>query len=286
MKIVLKNFFITSLFVSLFLSSNAQNTTIDNDKKTEAMLNAHALLKKEKVLIIPFEPKMYMSEIDKKVNAETKQSSKQIYSAFREGLDDMIYLAVKQKTNVYSFLNDSAKCAKDMALTYAGITYSYDLIPPDNASRNDLNKTKQTNVEPKIVNGQIVVAPNMDKKFMNTKITNPKLLEHLSQKYGASVFIFINQLDIKNNPQSYDVTNDTYKREVTVHYTIMNKEGKYLAYGIATSVFSSLVNDPQKITKTSFSAIANTIADKLVAAHLPETGVKYVDKPKNKPKFN
>ncbi len=283
MNIIQKKIHFTFLVLIISVALQAQNTTIDNEKKTESMLSAEALLRKQKVLIIPFDPKMYMSEIDKKVNAETKLTGPQIMTAFREGLDEMIFLAVKQKTSVYSFLNDSAKCAKDMAHTYVSTAYSYEPVPADNASIKDLNKPVDKRSDPKIVNGQLTVLPNMEKKFMNKKVSDPKLLSYLGQKYGSSVFIFVNQIDIKNNPESYDVVADTYKRDVMVHYTIMDKDGKYLAYGISTSSFSSSINDPKKITNTYFMPIANTIANKLVMSMAPE--VKYIDKPKNKPKF-
>jgi hypothetical protein len=280
-----KKYFTLFLLLLVSFFSKAQNTTFDNDKKTEAILNAENLLRKNKVLIIPFEPKMYMSEIDKKVNAETKLKELQIVAAFREGLDEMLYLAIKQKTSVYSFLNDSAKCAKDMAYTYKSVSYSYEVVPQENATVKELNKPADKKNDPKIVNGQIAVLPNMEKKFMNRKVIDPQIIPYLNQKYGSSIFIFINELDIKNNPESYDITTDTYKRDITVHYTIADKDGKYLAYGIATSNFSSSINDPQKISKTYFSPIANTIANKLVASLIPDNGIKYVDKPKNKPKF-
>lgn len=285
MKIISKKIQFTFPMLMVAAIAIAQNTTIDNQKKTESMLSAEALLKKQKVLIIPFEPKMYMSEIDKKVHDETKLNAPKIQAAFREGLDEVIYIAIKQKTSVYSFLNDSAKCAKDMARTYSSTTYSYDLVPEENTSVKELNKPVVKPADPKIVNGQLQVEPNMEKKFMNRKTSDPQLLTYLGQKYGSSIFVFINQLDIKNNPQSYDVNTDTYKRDVTVHYTIMDKTGKYLSYGIATSSFSSTINDPEKISKNYFAPIGTAIANKLVLAMNPENTVKYVDKPKNKPKF-
>jgi hypothetical protein len=97
--------------------------------------------------------------------------------------------------------------------------------------------------------------------------------------------VFVNELDIKNNPESYDVTTDTYKRDVAVHYTILDKDGKYLSYGIATASFSSALNDPQRIAKTYFSPIATTIANKLVASLTSNGTIKYIDEPQNKPKF-
>ena len=52
---------------------------------------------KHKVMVIPFESKLYMSEIDHKINAETKLSQKEIKEAFRKGINAELARALKQK---------------------------------------------------------------------------------------------------------------------------------------------------------------------------------------------
>jgi len=101
---------------------------------------------------------------------------------------------------------------------------------------------------------------------MNTKISEPKLLNYLTTKYKTDYFVFINQLDIKNNMDSYDLVTDTYQREITVHYSILDKTGKNLSAGVATSTFSSKENEPKKIVADSFSPIASYIAENLKAS--------------------
>ncbi|MGZ3865686.1 MAG: hypothetical protein ACXVNR_04440, partial [Bacteroidia bacterium] len=51
---------------------------------------------KQRIMIIPFEPKMYMSQIDHKINAETKFTQKQIKENFRKGINEELTRALKK----------------------------------------------------------------------------------------------------------------------------------------------------------------------------------------------
>ncbi len=115
-----------------------------------------------------------------------------------------------------------------------------------------------------ISNGQLTVEQNSDKKFMNTKLTNAEVIAYLNKKINLSeYFVFINQLDIKSVPDSYDIATDSYQREVTVHYSILDKAiGKTINAGAATSRFSSKENNPKKIVALAFGPIATYIAAK------------------------
>ena len=181
----------------------------------------------------------------------------------------------------YSLLNDSTANAKDMTRIYQSIGYSYDPIPPENASRADLNKPKAPESKPKIVNGQLAVESGTGNKFMNTKV-KPELLAYLHKKYNSTIFVFINELDIKNDPESYDANTDSYQREITVHYSIMDVTGNFISYGISKAGFSSKVNDPDKIIKNDFSAASKIICDKLVKTLTPPETLK--EEKKNTPR--
>ena len=55
---------------------------------------------KHKVMVIPFEPKLYMSQIDHKINAETKLNQKEIKETFRKSVNAELAKALKQKYEV------------------------------------------------------------------------------------------------------------------------------------------------------------------------------------------
>ena len=113
--------------------------------------------------------------------------------------------------------------------------------------------------------GQIVSQVDNREKYMKTTLPNPKLLPNLNDKYKASHYIFINQLDIKRSADMRYVANEEqYKREIKVHYTMFDSEGKEVSSGAIKSRFPSNQNDMDKIIRIQFPLIAKRIVQNLL----------------------
>ena len=215
-----------------------------------------------KIMIVPFEPKLYMSEIDKKVNEQTKWNFNQIRENFRHQLDAQLQLKLKSYSSVVSFYSDSVKMATDLKYIYSATRLSFE--PVDKPGSGGVTTKEQG-----IKDGQLAVEMSTENKFTNIILNDPQALTYLSTKYKAAYFIFINQLDIKNDVNTYNITTDTYQRKVDVHYTILDKTGKLITAGIASSGFSSKENNPKKIVAQSFSPAATYIATKFISIVKP-----------------
>src|ERR1700746_2695523 len=151
---------------------------------------------KHKVMVIPFEPKLYMSQIDHKINAETKFNQKEIKEAFRKGINAELAKAIKQKYEVLDLLKDTAKYKKDVLVIYKSITFNYEKVPNQSNYKAPVGeKGKNATIK----NGQILVESNADARFMNVKVTSPALIPGLYAKHKTDLFLFINQLDIISN---------------------------------------------------------------------------------------
>lgn len=210
-----------------------------------------------KIMIVPFEPKLYMSEFDQKFNTQTQWNFNQIREFFRHQLDNQLKLKFQSIASpVVTFYADSVKTAKDLDYIYKSTTISFDLIDKPTAPTTENKK------ESGIKNGQIVVEVSTDKKFTNIKTQNNELIPYLNKKYKSEYFVFINELDFKSMPESYDPATDTYQREVVVHYTILDKDSKLIMAGAATSKFTSKENNPKKVAALVFPPIAAFIAAK------------------------
>ena len=254
--ISVKKYFFFFIFLSFSAILFAQEGTRNNETAGKTVSG--------KICLVPFEPKLYMSEIDQKINQQTKWNWETIRENFRHELDAQLKLKLQSTYSVLSFYTDSTKTAKDLDYTYNSTGLSYDLVvKPTDARTPGTSKSG-------ISNGQIVVEQNSDKKFMNTKLSNAEVLTYLNKKYASEYFVFINQLDIKNDMKSYDISTDTYQREITVHYSILDLTGKTINAGIATSRFSSKENNPKKIVSLCFSPIATYIAAKFTAIVNPK----------------
>lgn len=252
--------FMRYFFFSFFLSfaaivSYAQNST---EKAPDT----------RKVLVIPFEPKLYMSEIDKNVNKETNMNFNQIRNAFRSGLDYSVVAEFRKKHKVISLMSDSTRSVSEQNYIYKSIAYKYEVVPDSNREKSTEKEVKE---QPKVQNGQLNVATNSQKKYMNTKITNPNLLTTLNKKYGTEIFIFINELDLKINFDNNGKSSaGTYDRIAEVHYSIYDLSGKLIDSGLATKIFPATVDNPNKIVNSYFSDVAQTIHENFIAATTPK----------------
>lgn len=238
-------------------------TTISNSS-TPNLSNTGSASSKHKVLIVPFEPRMYMSQIDHKINAETKWNQKKIKESFRFGLDDELYKSIKKKMDVMSFLDDTSKYKKDIVKTYESINFSFDKIP----DQTKYQAPKKEKEKPGIQKGQLVAETESNGKFMNVKLKDKNLLGSLNTKYKADVFLFINQLDITTELPTDGLSNDPV-RTLTVHYTIFTTDGKEINSGISKTTFPADINNPSKISGSYLSKIADEITMRMEKAANP-----------------
>lgn len=220
---------------------------------------------KHKVMVIPFEPKLYMSEIDHKINTETKLNQKEIKEAFRKGINAELARALKQKYEVLDLLKDTTKYKKDIVNIYKNITFSYEKVP-DQANYKAPVEEKAKK-DPTIKNGQILVESNTDARFMNAKVTGAALIPSLYAKYKTDLFLFINQLDVFSGQAAAasDISAST-ERTLTLHYTVFTVDAKEINSGTCGIKFTSDVNTPAKIISGYVSKIAAEITRRITLA--------------------
>jgi hypothetical protein len=227
---------------------------------------AKSAIVKHKILLVPFKPTMLMSEIGKAVNTSTHLSYKKIVEAFRYRMDLALYGTFKPSYSTVSFIQASQKGDTSLAYIYSSIGYKYDLLPGhDSSGESHAEFDPKLQKEHFLHNGQLQVPIDYSKRFMNVHIGNPQLLPYLSNKYKADIFIFINELDIKNvsNNATEDLTQSNFRREVTVQYSIVNSQNHYLARGILTTYFPYTENNPAIIGEKYFTVIAQSMLKEL-----------------------
>lgn len=243
----------------LFLSFDliCQSTTLNQKKTMEReAVAAH------KVMLIPFEPKLYMGEVDRSIHAETKLSSKEIKFKFRDGLNDQLYKAFKMaRYNVVDLMEDTVKYKKDTEGIYQYLSYDYLKVP----DQNNYKAPKKEKEEKKIDKGQVIVETNGDKRFMEARITNPKVVPLLYGKYKTDIFVFITQLDMlaSGSKDPGDPGDGNPNRKIVVHYTVYTFDAKEINSGIVEEEFDPELNNPKKIIEKHFSKIAQTIVQRV-----------------------
>ncbi len=269
MSISLKRVFLLLLLLAFSsLKISAQTTKSEGGKEDPS------IVKKTKVLVIPWEPRMFncMSDISRAISKETSQKFAQIQESFRRGMIDQLKKSFGPAYNVVSLIDDTAKMQSDLYYVYTHTTMSYTPVNfPLNATKADSARLKQ---QTGVQKGQVAVQSDESDKFMNTIVLNPNLLAYLKKKYSADYVLFLNEIDMENDLGS-DPSNlmgkTDFNRSVVLHWTMFKTEdGKRVAMGKSKSTFLSTTNSPKKIIETSFATLSKAITAKFLVGIKPK----------------
>jgi len=267
----MKNIFSLLAILVFTTTAFAQNNTMGTSVNSEVS-------GKQKVLIIPFEPRLYVSDIDRDLVKENQMNFQDIKAKFRSALDQNLYISLKKYYSSLSFYTLPQEDAiKELSYIYNSIGYKYEVMPEEkpvekeNAGKKLMNKFKKKEKEEKYLeakteNGQVISQVDNREKYMMTKISNENLINTLNQEYLASYYLFINELDIKRTAKESSGLNSQSQREIKVHYTIFNNTGAVVSSGAIKTLFDGNQNDINKISKTQFALIADKLTEKMVGA--------------------
>ena len=263
---IMKITFLLCLILSLS-SLTAQSETIQNPD---------TVYHHEKgMMIIPFEKKMYRSQIDKELAKENEKNFPTILSNFRNGITYQFKYQMLYRYKAFSIFNltvDSLR--EDLERIYAGIGYSYEVII-DTAGYSEANPLEKIKLDKKIkaaknepvngtINGEIVSTRDTRKKYMKTAIKDTSLLPYLNERYQCSYYLFINELDLMNDLSDINaVSTGEWNRVVKIHYTVLNAKGKTIESGILEKSFPRDQNNIDKIISEEFKALATKLRHKM-----------------------
>ncbi len=258
-------FLLAAIFVSTLLSAQ---TTKDPNSKGDPASTA-----KTKILIVPWEPRMFNcnSDISRAISNETSQKYGQVQEALRKGMVEQLKRAFGSDYNVVSLIDDTAKMKGDLNYVYNYTSMSYvGVNSPLNPTKEDSARMKQ---QTGLKNGQVAVQAAEGEKFMTTVVLSPNLLAYLKKKYKADYVLFLNQVDLENDlgADPYNTEGKSeFNRKAAAHWTIFSTStGKRVAMGKNKGTFSSTTNTPKKIIDGAFAMIAKAINEKFVAALKP-----------------
>ena len=252
----MKKFCFIALLFFAKISFAQQNKTADT-------LMAH------KVMLIPYDPRYYLSDADRDIAEQSKRDALKIRADFRYSIDRNVQRAIRGSYECISLLNDTADVLEETMYYVLGRTgYKYEkaipITPKPVQGTETVIKVKDPNPkehEDSKTASQYIPVKN-DAMYMHAVVGKPQdLFKELYDQYQADIFVFLTQMEIKTNYNScLDIANKIYRREVMLHFTIYNKEGRLLAGSYATSYFPSDSNNSNKIIGDCFPELARYVA--------------------------
>lgn len=209
-------------------------------------------------ILLPFDPNYYMSDVEVEIGQYNKMKSIEIREYFREELDRKLFVTIKNKKQIKSMLMSGGNnTIKDLSFVLESVKYEY--VPLEILPTNKNEKIKKINT------GQLDKKSSTQAKYMRATCANKEVFDELFKKNNSNYIISINQFEIKNSfTDQIEIQQNVHKRKINVHYNILDKNGKTIYGGIASSEFANNVLDIKEIAKLNFGKISEEIF-----SHLP-----------------
>jgi len=252
----------------LFLATTLLVNYCFAQHSTMRFTNEPIRLNQQSVLMVPFESKMYLSDINKELATENNLNAEQIIQRFTNGIDQSIYYTFRDRCNITSFYElEDQESTKDLNYIYDNLNLEYELVSKgDQASGFDKMKNKFKKKESQeykrgeIRNGEIYSERDDRERYMKAVVKNDEMLDSMHFKFNNTYFLFITELDIKNlYADAIAMQRMDYDREVKVHYTLYHKNGEILSTGVSATTFPATLNNIDKIISGYFPILAQNI---------------------------
>ena len=211
-----------------------------------------------KILLLPFNPNMYLSDIEQDIIQNTKMSPEEYRAYFRRALDLKIQGELKSYRPTVSLMSDNEGDDKnELREFYAQAGYSY--IESVGKEVGKVISKKKSLFEKKTTEEKapLYITTRGDDKFMNAAVTDKDFFNGLLSANGCNYAVSINQFEIKTNYSlCIDLSKELYRRELIIHYSIIDANSKLLGGNFLVVYFPSDVNKPQEIADKTFKSVA------------------------------
>ncbi|MAC94480.1 MAG: hypothetical protein CMC96_03145 [Flavobacteriales bacterium] len=270
----MRNF--SALLFTLFLSGSsllAQHSTL---RFSDSPIN----LNNQSLLIVPFESRMFLCEINRELATENQLSVKEITDRFTSALDQSILYTFQERCDVSSFyLLEDEEAKSDLSFIYSNIKLEYELVEAAR-EKNGISKLKSkikkednSYQRGRIENGQVVTKRDDRERYMKAVVKDPQMLDSMHYKFNNKYFLFVNELDIKNIYEgAHQMAQMDFEREIKLHYTLYQKNGEILSTGVSKTHFPAKLNDINLIIKNYFPILAQQIYADLFPSEGNEAG--------------
>ena len=128
------------LFILLYFNYtlNAQENQFQNSRQMESdqQIYSGELSGPKKLMIVPFDSKMYVSSVDRAIAKRTGLSYSEIKENLRYGITDQLLLKTKGKIQAISIIQtDTGYAQKELMYIYNSIGYKYKVVPLEEKER-------------------------------------------------------------------------------------------------------------------------------------------------------
>ncbi len=265
---------------------HAQTDMFGDEKvnKTDQEVYAEGAEEKAKILIIPFEEKLFYCDIMRDLTTVNQLTQLQIYDRLRNEIQLSLKAALKDSMETATFLNTDSITDQDLINIYAVLGYKFVPVPAkEEVDEKGKVKKEKKKPEPKkevgIRDGQVVAERQVVDRYMSAHLKNHEVLNQFYTNYGINKFLFINQMDVKMDLTDPEMAFVDPKRVVAIHYSVLDKDGHPIGGGLASAQFPGTESRMNYIIGSTLYKLSATVVGSLYKSEKKEE-----DEPKGKPK--
>ncbi len=279
-------FFFAFLILCLPFCALSQTDMFGKEKveKTDQEVYVEGIEEASKILIIPFEEKLFYCDIMRDLTSYNKLDRQQIFDRFRNAIQLSLRSALRDSMETATFLSTDSIADEELITIYSQLGYAYMPIPikeeedkkgkkgkkSSSGKAGKKTETKEKKAEVGLRNGQVIAERDNTPRYMNAKLKDLSVLEHFFTNYGLNRFLFINQMDVKMDLTDPETAFLDPKRVVALHYTIMDKNGKQISGGLAEQQFVGNESNISKIISDNFYKLSLDVVAALKEAKKKE----------------
>jgi hypothetical protein len=234
---VSRAFLLTSLVFGLcVIRAHAQDQTRSFSQNSQ-------LTQASRITIVPFEPRMIISDLHRDMCVKNEMNSQQL----REALAAAFCYAMR---NTAPELLEAEVIGWDDAWP-AELENLYRELGYRNTPIEDYVGAGGTSVE----EGQLRTRYDTLTKYMQP-VVKPKVVASLAGETTADYVLLISQIDLVNLGESVRVAPDASRFYVRVHYALFNPQGDLVKGGLISTKLENQSYIPSKIAKNEFKVLS------------------------------
>lgn len=260
------------LFFPLFGISQTDMFGDEKATKTDQAVYDEGGKEEAKILIIPFEEKLFYCDIMRDLTTVNQMTQQQIYDRLRNEIQLSLQAALKDSMETATFLNTDSITDEDLIDIYEVLGYKYIPVPVEEKDEKS-GKTKKKSIQPSapkkevgLRDGHVVAERDRVERYMNAQLKDHSVLNRFHTNYGLNRFLFINQMDVKMDLSDPETAFIDPKRVVAIHYTIMDKDGKQISGGLASEDFPGTESRLNHIIGSTFYKLSAKVLNQLATA--------------------
>jgi len=202
----------------------------------------------ETVAIVPFEPRMIISDVHQEMCRQNQLGSKALHEQIAEGF---FYALRKQapraiSADVYGWSDEWPSSLDSIygSMKYKALTVDTTEMAVDGSTR--------------VIQGQLVSSGNSIDKYIAAQVDSTLIRRMAAQSSGSFVLV-VSELDIRNLGVPVQIDPSGVKLFLQVHYSLFDKEGDLRKGGIVRLPFEKNSLDIVSFTKKDLFALANEL---------------------------